>query len=124
MTTIDSGMTTTDDRPAVSITHPLWCRNYPEDGLIRSECDYEHRGVDYRLDAGETASYQVSVTVVEGFEVVGDSVLNHGPQVQLTVYDRESLGAPASGYLNATEVERLQRLLALAAGELSLRGRA
>lgn len=118
-------MTSIDDRPAVTITHPVWCGNYPEDdGIVRSECDGEHRGVDYRLDAGETAAYQVSATVVEGFEVVGDGVLDHGPLVQLTVYDRENVVAPASGYLNASEVERLQRLLALAASELGLRGRA
>ena len=101
-------MTTTDDRAAVTITHPVWCTNYPEDeNWINGECGHEHRGHDYRLDAGTTAAYQVSATAVEGFEVVDAEVLSHGAQVQLTVYDRENVGRPQSAYLDAAEVERL-----------------
>lgn len=112
-------------RAAVTITHPVWCRNYPEDdGRLKGECDGEHRGDDFRLDAGPTAAFQVSATAVEGFEVLkGGEVLSHGVQVQVTVWDRESGAGPASAYLDAAEVERLRQLLELAVREASLLGR-
>lgn len=107
-------MTTTT---APSITHPVWCTNHPDNaaGRLQGECDGEHFGDDYRLDAGDTAAYQVSARPREGFEVFGGKVLNHGAQVQVTVWDRESSGAPVSAYLDLAEVERLRQLLDLAA---------
>lgn len=117
-------MTATEERPAVTITHPVWCRNYPEeDGRLKGECDGEHRGGDFRLDAGATAAYQVSATAVEGFEVLDGRVLSHGVQVLVTVWVRESVAGPASAYLDGAEVKRLRRLLELAARESSLEGR-
>lgn len=114
-----------DDRPAATITHPVWCTNYPEpNGRLRGECDGEHLGVDYHLDAGVTASYQVTATAVEGFEVIDGNEHSHGLQVQVTVYDREGVGVPESAYLDPAEVERLRRLLDLAARDLTLQGRA
>lgn len=114
-------MNSTETRSRVTIKHPLWCINYPENGTtVPRECDGEHQGHDYRLDAGETAAYRVSVTVVEMFEVTHGVVLDHGARVRLTVHDRESGGQPAAAYLDATEVERLRHLLELAARDMDL----
>lgn len=117
-------MSVVEDRAAVEVTHPVWCVNYPEDdGRIKGECEYEHRGDPYRLDAGPSAAFQVSATVVEGFEVFEGDVVDHGARVELTVWNREDTSAPASAHLEPREVERLRQLLELAARDSRLGAR-
>lgn len=105
-------MTTTDDRSAVTITHPLWCANYPDaGGRSRGECHDEHAGEhggdDYRLDCGQAATYRVCVAVMASSEIAMGVALDRRPRVQFSLHARKAAVPPAATYLDATEVQRL-----------------
>ncbi len=120
-------MTTTDDRPAV-IRHPVWCRHAPVtapragdpvgcptyyDRLAPPESSGEHEGREYRLDAGETFAYAVTVTPTQLHDGDGGT-----PRLRLTLVCHELLDADDKAYLSPAEARTLAAMLQHASREV------
>lgn len=113
--------------PTAPIAHPVWCHqtHHPDTALVGmpdgrvmqfapAEPDEEHRGREYRIEAGHHLDFAVTVAAVQGYELAppnGQSTDVWSPAVRLAVQDHSVIGPPVAVDLTLDDVDRLVVLL-------------
>ena len=104
------------------MAHPIWCDALRGDdartevrdgGYVReapAETDQEHRGHVCHVDANSHFTYRVRGALVQSWEPFNGARLDHVPQVELYVTDRD-FEPEVTVYLNAQEARRTAEML-------------
>jgi hypothetical protein len=115
------------------IRHPVWCQHVPEDApyagdpvgagtfyerLAPAEQNSEHQGREYRLDAGETFAFSLTVTATQMYDLLPQGVEVLAPRIRLSIVEHELVGTPAAAWLTPDEIDKLCAMLQRAKQDL------
>ena len=80
----------------------------------------EHEGREYRLEAGSTFAFALTVTATQMYERVGGDQHVGPERVRLSIVNQELEGDGECAFLSPAEVDKLIRMLQVARGDMAL----